>query len=118
MLSANELSELRSVAVGALSETCVIQRRTKVRNGIDYSFDWADIATDVPCRMSPQGEVGSEFEQAGSVAGSNDLVLRLPYGTDITSADRVLIEGVVYDVTRVLVRSQATVTTALIGVVQ
>jgi SPP1 family predicted phage head-tail adaptor len=118
MLSAKELQELRSVAIDGLSDTCAIQRRTKVRSGLDYTFVWADIATDVPCRISAQGEVGNEFEQAGSVVGQSDLILRLPFGTDISNADRVIHDGTTYNVTRVLVRSQATVTTALIGVVQ
>jgi SPP1 family predicted phage head-tail adaptor len=116
MLSARELTEFRSLQIDAMPDVCTIQRSTKVRSGLDYTVVWADVATNVPCRITEQGDVGREFEQAGSVVGSSDLILRLPYGTDVTNADRVISNGTTYDVTRVLVRSNATVTTALIGV--
>lgn len=118
MLSAKELIEFRALQIGAMPDVCTIQRRTQVRSGLDYTYTWADIAQNVPCRITEQGDVGREFEQAGSVVGSSDLIIRLPYGTDITNADRIINNGTTYDVTRVLVRSNATVTTALIGVTQ
>lgn len=118
MLTPRELNELRTVAVLGLTDTCAIQRRTEVRSGLDRTYTWADIATNVPCRIAEQGEIGREFEQGGSVVGSNELVLRLPFGTAVTNADRVNFNGTSYEVTRVLTRSNATVSSVVLGVVK
>lgn len=116
MLSAAELADFRSLQIEAMPDVCQIQRKTQVRDGLDYTVTWTTIADDIPCRLSEQGDVGREYVQAGSVVGSTDLVLRLPFDTDITNADRVIINGTTYEVTRVMTRSNATVVTALIGV--
>lgn len=118
MLSTNELSELRSVAVIALTDRCDVQRRTAVRDGLDRTHTWTAIATDVPCRITAQGEVAREYIQGGSVVGSTDLILRLPYGTNVTNKDRVIVfvddTTITYEVMRVLTRSNATVTSAVV----
>lgn len=99
-----------------MPDRCTIQRLTRERVGLDFDETWTDIAQNVPCRLTEQGDVGREYVQGGSVVGSSDLVMRLPFGIDITNADRVIVSGTTYDVRRVMTRSNATVTTALIGV--
>lgn len=115
MLTAGELSDFRSLQIEAMPDVCEIHRLTRVRSGLDYTETWAAIAENVPCRISEQGDVGREFAVAGSVVGTSDLILRVPFGTDLTNADRVILNNTTYEVTRVTTRSDATVVTAFIG---
>lgn len=75
---------------GLLDKTCTIRRVTRTNTGPEPGETWADSATGVPCRIS--------MLRAFEVAQMHNAMavthrLYLPYGTDITNDDRVIIDG-------------------------
>ncbi len=90
MLTDANLARMREIQEGALPDTCTIQRAT---NGVDTigqpTKTWADLADDVPCRLKQRRVakiVGGE-----RVFVITGWVLTLPWGTDFTALDRVVI---------------------------
>lgn len=101
MLSAAELAGMRATADRALPDTCTIQRKTAVSDGGGGTTEtWADHATGIACRIAPAS--GGETGTAGDrVEDETTHVVTLPALTDITEADRLQVDGQVYEVTAV-----------------
>lgn len=58
--------------------------------------DWRIINPDVPARVSFIR--GGEITEGNATRPRSQMILTLPYGTDLQAGDRVLIAGVRYDV--------------------
>lgn len=104
VLSAGELSQLRTEMTATLPATCIIQRATRTAND---SGGWSDAFTDVltvPCRASTQ--TAREAVIAGRIASETTHVIRVPALTDIRPGDRVVEFSDVYEVGPPLTRSE------------
>lgn len=90
------LPHFRQLANAMLTDTCVIRRVTNTPDDAGgLSESWADAAT-VACRI---GQPSSrEYAAAGRTAEESDAVIRLPAGTDVRGADRIVTGGVTYEV--------------------
>lgn len=91
-------------------DTATIQRNTRTGDGGGGTVsNYASIATDVPCRVSPVGggETGSSDTQSGDrVVQESTHVVTFAAGTDVTEADRIIVAGRTYDVTLVRTRGE------------
>lgn len=92
-----DIDRFREVVSATLLDTCTIQRKANVPDGVGgYLHSWVDLAT-VSCRVSIAGE-----RQVSSIAGK--LQERIPWafvmlgGVDITEDDRILYDGDVFEV--------------------
>lgn len=117
MLTTNELAAMRHIATSTLVDKATIQRKEIVDDGyLGQEEQWVDYLKNIPCRVvEDEGRVGIEGTVGGRTGSSGDYVVRLPYGTDIHEADRLLVQinGRVrtLEVSRVVERSFATTTT-------
>ncbi|HEX5164233.1 MAG TPA: head-tail adaptor protein [Thermomicrobiales bacterium] len=92
------LGSLRNLAAGFRPDTCTIQRNTQTQSGDGQADSWATVAT-VSCRVSRIGQGGNE--QLGgdaSITAIGQRRIKLPAGTDVTPADRIVCNGVTYEV--------------------
>lgn len=92
------LDYLRTVADGYRPDTAVIQRATVTESGDGQSTTWATIAT-VSCRVSRIGQGGNEgLGGSAAITAIGQRRIKLPPGTDVTPADRIVCNGTVYEV--------------------
>ena len=110
IVSSARIARLRATAARALPDTCTIQRRTTISDGGGgTTTTWTDHLTNVPCRIAPTGG-GETGTTAGRIADETTHVITLRAGTDITSADRLIIDGTTYDMTAVRTRGAMEIT--------
>lgn len=99
MLSASELSLMRSVQNEALPDTGTILRGTSTVNEIgEATLSWGTVASSVACRLMPPGrQSGLDVigDQSNLVA---NWVVTLAYDKDVVTGDRIVIAGGTYDV--------------------
>jgi len=92
------LGALRTLAAGYRPDTAVIQRPTVTESGDGQSTVWTTVAT-VSCRVSRVGQGGNEgLGGAATITAIGQRRIKLPAGTDVTPADRIVCNGVVYEV--------------------
>lgn len=78
-----------------LNQTCTIRRVTTVNDGPEPSEVWATTASDVPCRLSMLRAIElGQLHQTMAITHR----LYLPYSTDVTNDDRVIVDSVTYEV--------------------
>lgn len=87
LLTPDELASMRSDALGALFERCIVMRRD------EPGAPLAEIAFDLPCRYVPAN--GREVDTGtGVTAGIDaDATVRLPHDADVRRGDRLRIAG-------------------------
>jgi SPP1 family predicted phage head-tail adaptor len=108
MLTANEISSMRTTASQALPGTAVIQRDTFVSDeGGGGSQTWAASGT-VACRVAPIR--GDEREVAERISAEADYIITLPAETTIAEDDRVVISSETYEVQAIRDRDQWEIT--------
>lgn len=95
---------MRETAESALPATCTIERVTTANVGGEQTETWADLATNVPCRLSPLGSDGSD-QIGGRIAEESTHRVTLPAEQDVTKLDRIVIGTDAYEVTLVDQRS-------------
>jgi len=89
MLSATDLTHMRSTQTGHMPDTCVVQAYTQAFNS--YGEDvgtWAD-GTTYACGL--EMHPGSERQVQGYTAIVYDAIIRLPITADIDPYDRIKI---------------------------
>lgn len=94
-LTATELASIRADEQTAMPSTCTISRNTPSSDsqGGDTAV-WTDIATGVPCRLSPLFPRGAVEATTGErTLAEFRFLLTLPAGTDIEAKDRVTVTG-------------------------
>lgn len=109
------LDFLRNVAASFRPDTCTIQRATETSDGDGTSASWDTLASGVSCRLSRFGQGGgSEALGAGmAVRASAQRRIRLPAGQDVRTSDRIVLNGVTYEVVDVPKISNETERTAV-----
>lgn len=114
MISPNELTALRSVAVHSLIDSCEIQRFTSVSDGSGGTIDdWATVSTQ-PCRVAENKQQRSEYVTGGTSQSHGTHVVRLPHGVDVSESDRLVVtisgRTRTFEISRVYESSYATLT--------
>lgn len=108
-LDSAELSQARADLEDLLADEASIERATKTpKEGGGRDVSWAELAS-VPCNIAPLagGEVATMGQSGNSGTAGDRIddrtthVLTVPFETDITEADRVVVSGATYEVTLV-----------------
>ena len=97
-ISSAELASIRAdIQAAAMDQTCVVQRKTTVDDGLgSKSESWATIATTV-CGMTQPG--AGLLENYGYKIGSlATWQICLPYGTNVAELDHLIVSGQTLDV--------------------
>ena len=88
---------MRTAQESALPGTATITRKTVVADGIGGQTEtWQTLASGVACRLAPMSY--RERIAAQQFGGEETWHLTLPYGQDVTAADRVTTGGITYEV--------------------
>jgi hypothetical protein len=96
-----DLAQLRRVNESFMPSVCAIKRNTATTRDAygDPVSTWTTVAENVPCRVS-RSDLGSEqvtgFRTLGDVATH---AASLPADTDVRAGDRLVFNGITYDVT-------------------
>ncbi len=105
MLTASELSAMRSTLDASLPDTATVQRKTLTSDGAGgYTESWSTVAT-VACRVSPSGHSPEERVIAERLASMSIWMLTLPALTDVWPADRIVVGSRIFEVVAAMVRS-------------
>lgn len=88
-----QLARQRERAERDLTGLCEIHRYGESRNSLgEVIKTWAPVATGVPCRVVSVGSVtGRERLRNEAIAQVTAWVLVMPWGTDVSSKDRVYV---------------------------
>ena len=97
LLSANDLVAMRAAQASGLPSTCTVVRRSVVADDLGGQTEtWTTLASGVACRLAPMSY--RERIAAQQFVGEETWHLTLPYGQDVTGADRVTYGSVTYEV--------------------
>jgi len=108
MLTSDEISQMRSVQEKAMPDTVYVQRLTRVDDGAGgWSEVWQTVAT-VKGRVAPRATARAEGTLGSAVTPVVEYIVTLPAGTEVYENDRLQIDGVQYEITSNMTRSQAT----------
>lgn len=101
-LTAQELTDMRTIADDFFPDTCTIQTvtgSTGAMGGVAQSY--ANTYTGVACRVDPM-DTGSETIVNEALEGRSGWRLNIPYDQAIAIEDRVIHSGVTYEVRSVM----------------
>jgi hypothetical protein len=86
---------LREVAEAFLPDTLAIARYSETSTSDGITEAWTDIASGVPCRVSPRAATALEglAPGGGFVRGVSHWFIVVPFATDVTLKDRVTVTG-------------------------
>lgn len=114
MLTLNELHDVRRDAALTLNQVATIERKTVVQDGFDTTETWVSIQTNVPCRVFEPSGIRAYEGSFGNREQSNGYpIIRLPWATNVTEADRVVVGSRRFEVTRRVETSYGVLTTLL-----
>ena len=89
LLSAQEITDMRSEQSGTLPDTVVIWRYTTASDGMGGQTEtWASAGT-VNGRLSPAGRAGAETIIAERLTAAEPWVITVPTGTSVKERDRL-----------------------------
>ncbi len=107
MPSAGQIARARRRFATLLPDRATIARPTTVYDGAGGHTDtFANVATAVPCRLSP---VGGGEDHAGSgdrIADEAEVLITFAAGTDVRDTDRITIGAQAFDVLLVRLRGE------------
>lgn len=112
---------LRSVSESFLPQTCAVSRYAETNTPDGVEHDWSDIATGIPCRVSPRAGTAAENVGDALSAAVSEWTVWLPFGTDVTRRDRLVIaapDGRTFEAFRVGIRSYEAVREVLAVLVE
>jgi hypothetical protein len=100
MLSNGELVDMRADGVVSLPDVCTIMMAVESSDGMGSQLrTWSVRASGVACRLSPMGVSASgERVSSGRLTSSETWTLTVPAGTVLVASDRVVVDGVTYEV--------------------
>lgn len=102
----SDIERIRQEQAKHLPDTAYIQQANRTGDGAGgASVVWQTVNV-VACRLAQN--TGREKEQGGKVSPEGSYVVTLPYGTSVTSDNRIQINGVQYEIVAILTRSEAT----------
>lgn len=98
MLTAAELSAMRSDVADSLPGTAIISRPTTASDGMGGVTATFAAAGTVACRMEPSQTDATESESGGRSVMASPWVLHVPHDTDLNATDRIVYDGGTYEV--------------------
>lgn len=103
MLSAADMALFQQTAGLTRVTPCTISRKTSAPDGFGGQADtWADLPGPPMCRIYPAVQAVAERDGEGRLESAVRWMIALPPGTDVTARDRIVANGVTYEVTAVL----------------
>lgn len=97
LLPTTDLTAMRAAQETALPGTATITRKTVVADGMGGQTEsWSTLAASVACRLAPMSY--RERIAAQQFGGEETFHLTLPYGQDVTGADRVVYGTITYEI--------------------
>ena len=100
MLTDRELAQMRADVAALLPDTCSILTYSGTADGEGGVELTASGTVTASCRLDFP-DYGKEQQSAGAIQPFKNGVLSLPYNTAITTANKVLVNSVTYNVTAV-----------------
>lgn len=94
-----------SETIIGMPDECKIERLVWSEDSEGRPIQVPSVIETTKCRL--QGLSGTEVQQSGRLAPDSTLTAFLPFGTDLEHEDRLVIEGVRYDVQYVMEGSPA-----------
>lgn len=100
MPTAADLTRMRAtLQAKVLPDSCTISRKTDVKDGAGgETVAWTTVASSVPCRLDPGTYAPDERELAAKLVGITAKLVELPTDQDAIAADRITINGQVFEV--------------------
>lgn len=103
MLSATDIALFQQTAGLTRVTPCTISRKASAPDGAGGQTDtWADLPSPPLCRVYPVMRTAQEGEGEGRIESVVRWMIALPVGQDVTAKDRIVANGVIYEVTTVL----------------
>ena len=97
-LSAPDLLGMQQALAGELTTSAQIQRVVRTSDGAGgVTETWSTIAT-VNCNASPLSKQETEIPELGRLEGQSQWLVTLPPYTDVTVLDRIVTQGLTYEV--------------------
>lgn len=100
-LTAVELAQIRADIAGLLPDTCDILEVTRTSDGAgSWAEAWGTATASVPCRIDFRS-YGKEAMNAAALIPYKSGIISMEYDETITTSNRVLLNGVTYNITGV-----------------
>lgn len=88
------LDWLRRIQSLFLTDASDILRYTETSTSDGVTQEWQSIATGVPCRVSrPASAAVERAGEGAALRAASDWVVWLPWATDVTERDRLVVTG-------------------------
>lgn len=99
MLTAAELTAMRTVEESVMSGTAIISRYALTADGMGgYSEAWTNVGT-VACDLWPIGQRGERERVTGAQMTQDvDWFITVPHDTEVTAKDRIVIDSRTFEV--------------------
>lgn len=105
---------MREMNTEIMRDRASIARFSRIQDGLDFEESWADVATNVPCRVfEPSGVRSFEGAVGERQASAGYPIVHLPYGTNVNEQDRIRIGTRVLEVVREVVNTYGLTVTLL-----
>lgn len=95
------LTRMRSVAVASMGDTCQVVRDTLTEDGAGGQTTAPATIAAVRCGVRSVGS-GNERELADKLGWTVAYAIRLPLGTDVTPADKLVVSGRTFEIGGIL----------------
>jgi hypothetical protein len=97
-VTTSEIAAARADLATMLPDTCTIQRAVKASDGGGgESTSWPELATEVPCRLTPAGSAGSGTGKAGDrLNDTTTHIVTFTAGQDVQQGDRIIVNTIAY----------------------
>ena len=102
MISAAELSKMRTQANRTRDTTCTIQTFTDVADGMGgFSQTWANTAANVPCRLTAQTIQAQTGQTANRYQVRGGWIVHVAHDQALSQGQRVVVGSDTYEVLNV-----------------
>lgn len=106
-LRAGEITAMRATVEDLLTDTCAITPQTRTVDGGGWS-DADGEATDISCRYYPERKP-MESIATDRQRGVRHWIVEVPHDTSVNISDRVVVDGLTFDVVGFETRTDALV---------
>jgi len=98
LFTEGEMQDMRAFARDSMIDTCYLVWN----GGFDHQPGGTgtyspEVTIPSPCRKSPIGSTLEEKRIADQFTNEGLLSIVLPYGTDVAGVDRVVLDGIIYE---------------------